>query len=279
MPTPLLAARRTPARARRAGPPAQRRGRGRAWEGLVRGAGRRLADRRPDGRRRRRASRCSTFVQAPAARRWRSPRSMRNTGQVYAYDDDAARLRPIFERLKRAGARNVQVLPGGRRRQALAALGPRFDRRFHRCPLHRHGRLASAARCQMAAEAGQSRAAPVSEQRAILSASGAAGEARRPARLRHLLGAAGGEWRPGCAGSWRTIRTSRRCLGVESWAAGVGGRAAGLRRRQQRGAAAHPRPPRHRWVLHRGDVKASAECGGTAPDCASSLQMTSIVHR
>jgi 16S rRNA (cytosine967-C5)-methyltransferase len=51
---------------------------------------------------------------------------MRNTGQVYAYDDDPQRLRPIFERLKRAGARNVQVLAAGDT-SALAALGPRFD--------------------------------------------------------------------------------------------------------------------------------------------------------
>lgn len=52
--------------------------------------------------------------------------SMRNTGQVYAYDEDAGRLRPIFERLKRAGARNVQVLPAGGV-EALTALGARFD--------------------------------------------------------------------------------------------------------------------------------------------------------
>jgi 16S rRNA (cytosine967-C5)-methyltransferase len=52
--------------------------------------------------------------------------AMRNTGQVYAYDDDAARLRPIFERLKRAGVRNAQVLPAGDA-AALTALGPRFD--------------------------------------------------------------------------------------------------------------------------------------------------------
>jgi 16S rRNA (cytosine967-C5)-methyltransferase len=52
--------------------------------------------------------------------------AMRNTGQVYAYDDDRARLRPIFERLKRAGARNVQVLPAGDQ-AALGELGPRFD--------------------------------------------------------------------------------------------------------------------------------------------------------
>ncbi|MCC6714872.1 MAG: RsmB/NOP family class I SAM-dependent RNA methyltransferase [Gammaproteobacteria bacterium] len=49
-----------------------------------------------------------------------------NTGQLYAYDEERARLRPIFERLRRAGARNVQVLDGGDR-EALAALGERFD--------------------------------------------------------------------------------------------------------------------------------------------------------
>jgi 16S rRNA (cytosine967-C5)-methyltransferase len=52
--------------------------------------------------------------------------AMRNTGQVYAYDDDAQRLRPIFERLKRAGVRNAQVMTAGDT-AALQALGPRFD--------------------------------------------------------------------------------------------------------------------------------------------------------
>jgi len=51
---------------------------------------------------------------------------MRNTGQIYAWDADKRQLRPIFERLKRAGARNVQVIDGGDR-DALRALGPRFD--------------------------------------------------------------------------------------------------------------------------------------------------------
>ena len=34
---------------------------------------------------------------------------MANTGQVFAYDTDARRLAPIHDRLRRAGARNVQV--------------------------------------------------------------------------------------------------------------------------------------------------------------------------
>jgi 16S rRNA (cytosine967-C5)-methyltransferase len=51
---------------------------------------------------------------------------MRNTGQIYAYDQEPIRLRPIFERLKRAGVRNTQVLPAGQQ-GLLQALGPRFD--------------------------------------------------------------------------------------------------------------------------------------------------------
>jgi 16S rRNA (cytosine967-C5)-methyltransferase len=51
---------------------------------------------------------------------------MENTGQLYAYDADSLRLRPIFERLRRAGARNVQVLQPGDR-EALAKLADRMD--------------------------------------------------------------------------------------------------------------------------------------------------------
>lgn len=51
---------------------------------------------------------------------------LKNTGQLYAYDDDRLRLQPIHERLRRAGARGVQVLRA-RDREALGALGPRFD--------------------------------------------------------------------------------------------------------------------------------------------------------
>lgn len=51
---------------------------------------------------------------------------MQNTGQIYAYDASRSQLRPIFERLKRAGARNVQVLEAGNE-TALADLTERFD--------------------------------------------------------------------------------------------------------------------------------------------------------
>ncbi|MFT4080325.1 RsmB/NOP family class I SAM-dependent RNA methyltransferase [Rhodomicrobium sp.] len=51
---------------------------------------------------------------------------MQNTGQIYAYDADATRFRPIFERLKRAGARNVQTLQPGET-AALDALAGHMD--------------------------------------------------------------------------------------------------------------------------------------------------------
>jgi 16S rRNA (cytosine967-C5)-methyltransferase len=53
--------------------------------------------------------------------------AMENTGQLYAYDADRMRLRPIFERLKRAGVRNVQVLTPGDA-EALAELEGKMDR-------------------------------------------------------------------------------------------------------------------------------------------------------
>ena len=43
---------------------------------------------------------------------------MQNTGQIYAYDSDAVRFRPIFERLKRAGATKRADTAAGRRVRA-----------------------------------------------------------------------------------------------------------------------------------------------------------------
>lgn len=58
---------------------------------------------------------------------------MQNTGQIHAFDTDAQRLRPIFERLKRAGARNVQVLPAGET-ASLEKLHGAMDRVFIDAP-------------------------------------------------------------------------------------------------------------------------------------------------
>ena len=52
--------------------------------------------------------------------------AMQNTGQIYAYDADPGRLRPIIDRLKRAGARNVQTMRAGDE-EALNRLAGRMD--------------------------------------------------------------------------------------------------------------------------------------------------------
>ena len=51
---------------------------------------------------------------------------MQNKGQIHAHDADRHRLRPIFERLQRAGARNVQVI-GADEDKRLAALAGKLD--------------------------------------------------------------------------------------------------------------------------------------------------------
>jgi 16S rRNA (cytosine967-C5)-methyltransferase len=51
---------------------------------------------------------------------------MQNTGQIYAYDANPVRFKPIFARLKRAGVRNVQTLQPGQI-ASLKALEGRMD--------------------------------------------------------------------------------------------------------------------------------------------------------
>jgi 16S rRNA (cytosine967-C5)-methyltransferase len=52
---------------------------------------------------------------------------MQNKGQIYASDSDGRRLMPIYARLERAGARNVQVRPKRRGEDSLADLEGRCD--------------------------------------------------------------------------------------------------------------------------------------------------------
>lgn len=52
---------------------------------------------------------------------------MQNRGQIFAYDDDPRRLAPIHERIKRAGARNVQVRSPRSHADVLADLSGHMD--------------------------------------------------------------------------------------------------------------------------------------------------------
>ena len=52
--------------------------------------------------------------------------AMENRGQIFAHDSDRQRLAPIYDRLKRAGVRNVQVRPPGE--GVLDDLAGRMDR-------------------------------------------------------------------------------------------------------------------------------------------------------
>ncbi len=114
--------------------------------------------------------------------------AMQNTGQIYAYDADKRQLRPIFERLKRAGARNVQVMEAGDE-VALQALGPRFDVVLVDAPCTGSGTWRRKPEFQVAPEARQHPRAP--GRAGPRAGSGRhAHQARRHARLRHLLGVA-----------------------------------------------------------------------------------------
>ncbi len=92
---------------------------------------------------------------------------MQNTGQIYAYDADKTRLRPIFERLKRAGARNVQVMNAGDERP-LAGLAGKFDTVFVDAPCSGSGvwRRRPDAKWRLTADALSAR---IGEQRVVLA--------------------------------------------------------------------------------------------------------------
>ncbi len=77
--------------------------------------------------------------------------AMQNRGQIFAHDRDRQRLKPIHERLQRAGVRNAQVIPADEPSR-LAGLAGRLDRVLIDAPCSGSGVVAAQARCQMAAE-------------------------------------------------------------------------------------------------------------------------------
>ncbi len=59
---------------------------------------------------------------------------MNGTGQLYAYDDDSRRLQPVYERARRAGVRNLQIVNPTTDMADLAALKGRMDLVFVDAP-------------------------------------------------------------------------------------------------------------------------------------------------
>jgi len=91
--------------------------------------------------------------------------AMQNKGQIYAYDADRNRLAAIYERIKRAGVRNVQIRPPGPK--ALDGLEGQMDRVLVDAPCSGSGvwRRRPYAKWRLSAEALDKRAA---EQRQAL---------------------------------------------------------------------------------------------------------------
>ncbi|PLX40779.1 MAG: MFS transporter [Hyphomicrobiales bacterium] len=91
---------------------------------------------------------------------------MENKGQIHAWDLDKHRLRPIWERLKRAGLRNVQVLESGEA-EPLQPLHGRMDMVLADAPCTGSGswRRKPDAKWRLSPEALASR---VAEQRRVL---------------------------------------------------------------------------------------------------------------
>jgi len=52
---------------------------------------------------------------------------MENKGQLYAYDNDARRLQPLYDRVRRAGVRNLQIVNPATDKAALDALAGKMD--------------------------------------------------------------------------------------------------------------------------------------------------------
>lgn len=92
--------------------------------------------------------------------------AMQNKGQIFAHDSDRHRLAPIYDRLKRAGVRNVQVRPPGD--GALDDLAGKMDRVVIDAPCTGSGtwRRRPDTKWKLTPE---QLAARVSEQRAILA--------------------------------------------------------------------------------------------------------------
>ena len=144
---------------------------------------------------------------------------MQNKGQIFATDDDKRRLAPIHDRLKRSGARNVQVRTPKSVGGEIDDLAGRMDLVLIDAPCTGTGawRRNPDAKWRMRPGALEQRQ---KEQAEVLDRAVTLLKAGRPHRLRHLLGAGGRKWRTGAGipGAAPFVRgRSRRPVTQASW--------------------------------------------------------------
>ena len=119
---------------------------------------------------------------------------MQNKGQIFAHDSDRQRLAPIYDRLKRAGVRNVQVRPPSP--DVLDDLAARMDLVLVDAPCSGTGtwRRRPDAKWRLSPDQLEQRCA---EQAAILGEAAHIRQTGGAAGLYHLLAASGRERRTG----------------------------------------------------------------------------------
>ena len=202
-----------------------------------------------------------------------------NTGQIYAYDDDARRLRPIFERLKRAGVRNVQVLEAGDE-AALAALGARFDLVLVDAPCTGTGTWRREPDAKWRLKPANLPAAPGGAARRCSARRAASGQARRPRSSTSPARCCRRKTAIRSRPSSRTTPTLRRCRGASRGARGVGSEPPRSADGSEDDAAPHAGSARHRRLLHRSCCGRSVivwrigRANATAEACMKSTSST-----
>ncbi len=188
--TPFSPSGRASRRARGPGSAAQRGSGNGARPRLVRGAGRRLADRCPDGPRRAGESRSSICGAGAGGKTLAFAAAMQNIGASSPMTTTACACAPSSSASTARAPRTSTCWMQGDT-AALASLA-RASTSYSSTALHRHWLLAPPARCQVAPEAAGPRPAPQGSG-AILETAADACEDGRASGLRHLLRAAGRE--------------------------------------------------------------------------------------
>ncbi len=175
---------------------------------------------------------------------------MKNQGQIYSTDSDGRRLAPIFERLERSGARNVQVRAPKGAREVLSDLAGRCDLVFVDAPCTGSGawRRSPDAKWRIRPGALEQR---IKDQTETLETAARFVKPGGRHRLCHLFRVEGRERGPRrrLPGGARRVPAARR---RPHGARGGPARACRTRLQPRGGAAPQPAPHPHRRLLCRG---------------------------